>query len=137
MVLTVDAYSQFGTIMLSQTTSGNFYTQLGAIDKFFVQGSATEGNGIAVDDSQQRLIEQYADGTDIYTSYDGTQYSHSISTSAYPSGQLTFRIGQHSDTRWNLDGRLQEFILWSDNQTGTNRSGIETNINDYYNIYTP
>ena len=33
-------------------------------------------------------------------------------------------------------GFLAEYIVWDSSQSG-NRSGIETNINDFYNIYTP
>ena len=135
MVLSVDSYSYYGSSTLSQTTSGNYYTQLGSGTNFYVQGSSAGGTGILVNDSQQRLIEQYADGTDIFTIYDSVSYSATTSTSAYPSGTLTYRIGKHSTTQWDLDGQLQEYILWPDNQTSGNRSGIETDINTYFSIY--
>jgi hypothetical protein len=32
--------------------------------------------------------------------------------------------------------KQQEIIIYNSDQS-TNRTGIETNINDYYNIYTP
>ena len=35
---------------------------------------------------------------------------------------------------FSLDGNIQEFIIYPTNQS-TNRSGIETNINDHYSIY--
>jgi hypothetical protein len=135
MVLTVDTYSSFGTSTLSQTTSGNYYTQLGLGNVFFVQGSSTSTIGINVADSQQRLIEQYANGTSVFTVYDTTSYSDLRSTSAYPSGTLTFRIGKHTDTRWDLDGQMQEYIIWADNQSSTNRTRIEDNLNDFFSIY--
>lgn len=135
MVLTVDSYSQFGTSTLSQTTSGNYYTQLGLTNTFYVQGSSAGGTGVNVADSQQRLIEMYADGTDIFAVYDTTSYSRTTSTSAYPSGTLTFRIGKHTSTAWDMDGQLQEYVLWPDNQTSSNRSGIETNINNYFSVF--
>ena len=116
--------------------SGNYYTQLGKTNQFYVQGSASTGLGIAVDDSQQRLIEQRADGTDIFTACDGTEYSATTSTSAYPSGTLSFRIGKHTSTSWELDGRLQEYVIWPDNQTSNNRTAIENDINGYFSIYT-
>ena len=34
---------------------------------------------------------------------------------------------------WN--GKMQEFILWTNDQSGS-RSGIETDINGYFSIYT-
>ena len=46
-----------------------------------------------------------------------------------------FFIGCHSNGTANpMDGNMQEFIIWNVDQT-SNRSGIETNINDYYSIY--
>jgi hypothetical protein len=135
MVLTVDTYSNFGTIILSQTTSGTYYNQLGAVTQFFVQGSGAAGNGVNVADSQQRLIEMYASGTNNFAVYDSVSYSRSAVTSAYPSGTLTYRIGKHTNNTWNLDGQLQEYIVWPDNQTASNRSGIETDINTYFSIY--
>lgn len=33
-----------------------------------------------------------------------------------------------------MDGNMQEFIIWNVDQT-SNRTGIETNINDFYSIY--
>ena len=134
MVLTVDSYSQFGTMVLSQTTSGNYYTQLGTSSNFYVQASSVAGSGVNVADGQQRLVELYADGTDINAVYDGVAYSRTTGTSAYPSGTLTFRIGRHTNTNWNLDGQLQEYIIWPDNQTSSNRTGIEGNINAHFQI---
>ena len=134
MVLTVDTYSQNGAVLLSQTTSGNYYNQLGVGQIFYVQGSGTQGIGVNVADSQQRLIEMYADGTNNFAVYDSVSYSKSAVSSAYPSGTLTYRIGKHTNNTWNLDGQLQEYILWSDNQTASNRTGIEGNQNAHYQI---
>ena len=39
-----------------------------------------------------------------------------------------------SDNALPLDGKVQELILWGSDQS-TNRTGIETNINDFYSIY--
>ena len=45
------------------------------------------------------------------------------------------RIGAGVDLGFpKLLGRVQEFILYNSNQS-TNRTGIESNINSYYNIY--
>ena len=35
----------------------------------------------------------------------------------------------------NIQGPMQEFVLYPSDQSGTPQSGIETNINTFYNIY--
>jgi len=47
----------------------------------------------------------------------------------------TLSIGkQDVGATFYLDGNMQEFVLYASDQS-SNRSGIETNINDFYNIY--
>lgn len=43
-------------------------------------------------------------------------------------------IGCNNSNSNTLDGNIQEFILYPSNQS-SNRTGIETNINDFYSIY--
>ena len=35
-----------------------------------------------------------------------------------------------------IDGQIQEFIIFDDSKNATDRTGIETNINTFYNIYS-
>jgi hypothetical protein len=44
------------------------------------------------------------------------------------------RIGGAYNNVYDLDGRYQEMIFWNTSQSAK-RTGIEDNINDYYNIY--
>lgn len=47
----------------------------------------------------------------------------------------TLSIGKQGvGTAFYFDGKMQEFVLYASDQS-SNRSGIETNINDYYSIY--
>ena len=49
----------------------------------------------------------------------------------------TLSIGkQDVGAAFYFNGKMQEFTLYASDQS-TNRTGIETNINDYYSIYTP
>ncbi len=41
----------------------------------------------------------------------------------------------YNGTPFALVGTFQEFIVWPNSDESTNRSGIETNINDHYSIY--
>ena len=45
-----------------------------------------------------------------------------------------FYIGSHLSTSDFLQGNISELIFYSSDQSA-NRTGIETNINDYYTIY--
>jgi hypothetical protein len=45
------------------------------------------------------------------------------------------RIGEANDGRFNLDGVLQEVVIWPSNQNSAgNRTGIETDIDTYFSI---
>lgn len=43
-------------------------------------------------------------------------------------------IGARPDGAYSVNIHLQEFVFWDSNQS-SNRTGIETNINDFYSIY--
>lgn len=79
--------------------------------------------------------------TSIYDSTELNSFANSTiedNTTSNPEGGINankFFIGCHSNGTANpMDGNLQEFIIWNADQT-SNRSGIETNINDHYSIY--
>jgi len=46
----------------------------------------------------------------------------------------TTTIGARGDGLNNFNGKMQEVIFY-DSDESTNRTGIETDINDYYSIY--
>ena len=64
----------------------------------------------------------------------------SISTQALSGTQSIttagLALGGREDGQFNLDGTLQEIVLWPSQQTG-NRTAIEENINSEYLIYQP
>jgi hypothetical protein len=66
----------------------------------------------------------------------GTQVdTNSASFSGSGNTGVPFWIGNDSQaTTRAADGKLQEVIVYNTDQS-TNRTGIETNINDYYKIY--
>jgi len=66
----------------------------------------------------------------------GTQVdTNSASFSGSGDTGRQFWIGNDSQVSTRAaDGRLQEIIVYNSDQSG-NRTGIETNINDYYSIY--
>jgi len=68
--------------------------------------------------------KQYVDGANTITGDAGTQSIDAVTLGA----TSTFTVP--------MNGKIQEFILWSSNED-SNEAGIHTNINDYYSIYTP
>jgi len=65
----------------------------------------------------------------------GTVGSTSFGTGASGTNSIGFRNDISSQY---CDGTIQEVIVYLSDQDGAaNRTGIETNINDYYSIYTP
>jgi hypothetical protein len=52
------------------------------------------------------------------------------------TGTSEIRIGQGLNTSTAFDGAISEIVIYKSDQSA-NREGIETNINNRYNIYTP
>ena len=75
-----------------------------------------------------------------------TSYFNIASSSAYINGTQTttgntglqalsgFHLGNRSNPTTTLTGNIQEFILYPTDEL-SNRTNIETNINDFYSIY--
>jgi hypothetical protein len=77
-----------------------------------------------------QIISTIGDGTSIRGYKNGTESTTGAVTITGSDVSLS-RIMSSYD-----DGKIQELIFYQSNQS-SNRSGIETNINDYYSIYTP
>ena len=62
--------------------------------------------------------------------------SRSFNNTLNGNGMSGAYIGRHpSLTSGGMRGTIQEIIIFSAHQSSTNRSGIETNINDYFSIF--
>ena len=78
--------------------------------------------------------------TSIYDSSELNSFANSTiedNNTSNPEGTINankFFIGANGNSANPMDGNLQEFIIWNADQT-SNRSGIETNINDHYSIF--
>ena len=80
----------------------------------------------------QTLISNYFDTTSVSTYVDDIEVTTETSMQSSSSVQTT--IGSRNGGGIYLDGNIQEMIVYNSDQL-TNRSGIETNINDFYSIY--
>ena len=127
------SYSGGGAITLGSTTSGGFFYQY-TTSANFLQGGAI--SSILVNDSVHRLTNWYHDGSSIgYINHNGTDYSASIGGYNNNSTNRVWRIGGYpAGSTWNFIGNMQEFIVYSGNQSA-NKSDIKSNINTYFSIY--
>lgn len=96
--------------------------------------------GVNIDTSNtptlvQNLLGTLSYGTNGYTYVNGVL---GASASVTPSQDINanFEIGGSESVNSTLlyDGRFQEVVVYDSDQS-TNRTGIETNINNFYNIY--
>lgn len=129
----IDSYSNNGAMAFSAIV-GPLYWQFGPLTKFYVQGASNSGTGIAVDDGLRRLMNLHADASAQYVRYNGIQYSHSVGVKTITAGIKTYRIFSYPVVGWDWLGICQLYLIYADNQD-TNRSGIETAINNEYSIY--
>jgi len=70
------------------------------------------------------------------SSSDGTFHYNGNTSSTTRNFTDTISINSLSNGANGLDGGIQEVVLWSADQS-TNRTGIESDINTYFSIYTP
>jgi len=81
----------------------------------------------------QHLVFATYDGSTQKMAIDSSESTQSLTTTLSYSQPVT--IGQRSQISANfLIGKVQEVLVYESDQS-SNRTGIETNINDYYNIY--
>ena len=127
-----DAMMIGGTV----SVTGNGYFWLHADDHLHIENSSETGFQdftITSPLEEQKLWFVRRDGTTIGLSIDGTEVTATeLVTQEQPF--VVSRIFGGYASNYDLDGEIQEIILYNSDQT-SNRTGIEANINDYYSIY--
>jgi hypothetical protein len=82
-------------------------------------------------DTDQHLIMSLYNGSSSEQWVDGT---NTISGNAGTDGINGVTLGASYAALLPMNGKIQEYLLYPSNQS-TNRTGIETNINDFYSIF--
>ena len=106
---------------------------------YFYGGTFTGVNGLGIYDGTAKSITGEDTNTHLgYFNYNGTNYEvakdgSAISNLASGSNFDLNYIGRQQ-TALTLNGQLQEIVIYPSTQS-TNKSNIEYNINNYYNIY--
>ena len=114
--------SEIGRVLIERTSAAAYYDQTNSF-----QGTALT--------SSYRLIHMELNSTTGGKVYEnGVNTQSGLSYTQYPMSTQT-ALGSRYDvgSSW-LNGKIQEFVLYNTDQSG-NRTGIETNINDFYSIY--
>ena len=126
------------------TAAGDIVWRAGGSDYWYFQASQLlryrngdfdaswiNSDGLPVVTGSQKLIATYKNSTSVELAVDGT----SIATKSSGTGTDGFfnNIGSNA---LNMAGVWQEIIIFNSDQS-TNRTGIETNINDHFSIFEP
>jgi hypothetical protein len=83
----------------------------------------------------QTLMTNYSQSNNYFNALNGSSGNNVISGQSFtPASTNGFAIGNLPITGSPLLGEIQEIIIWNSDQS-SNKTGIETNINDFYSIY--
>ena len=110
------------------------YYQAGQSRFYYGPGSPRLEYGAA--DTNQHLFSFIAGSTSGAARMfkDSTEASTSLTLSSGAMNTAQMRLGAYHTNAIIWSGTMQEFIVYSADQTD-NRAGIETNINTFYSIY--
>jgi hypothetical protein len=98
---------------------------------WYIPDTTNSGLGFIGESANQELITAIKDGSNVYGYINGGYEQSRPSTGNLTSTPTA--IGRYAAGNY-FGGSMQEIILYASDQSA-NRTGIEANINDYYNIY--
>jgi len=139
-VIKSDSNTQDCVFIQTSLAAGNFITLgLGGVGSNSAIGSRLAVGGTVVSQvgdstftsTDQTLVSYLADNATGQMFIDGTEETDVVGSR---NNFITTTIGARGDGLNNFLGKIQEVIFYDSDET-SNRTGIETNINDYYNIY--
>jgi hypothetical protein len=113
-------------------TSPQTIAYINSTNKWIIQYGGTFSTAYTAD-TNQHLLTFIIDGSSTVMYEDGTSIATGNPGTNNMSG-LTIGATRSASVPWN--GTMQEMILWDADQS-TNRTGIESDINTYFSIYTP
>jgi hypothetical protein len=138
----INVGSNTSIIGVSTAASGTIYWRYGIFDYWYLEGNQsfryrngdfnnlwTSANGVPNMNNIQKLIATYKNSNSTLLSINGSDISTAVSGTG-TAGNFN-NIGSNS---LYLNGYFQELIVYASNQS-SNRTGIQTNINDFYSIY--
>jgi hypothetical protein len=116
---------------MSGTVLWGYNKTFSADDSMGIQlGSDRVSVGTATDNNQKLGYVNNQSGTQYVAQDGGTASSGSVA-----SGAVTMIGNRLPRTYYTLNGTVQEIVIWTSDES-SNRTGIETDINTYFSIYT-
>ena len=129
----------FATSLTSASRIENFIdtrTTGGTYRNFFIQNTSSTSYvadlSSANGSTNQRLLSGFVNGFNISAFDNGNTGGTDTYSGTYNNDR--FDIGANRHLSRYLNGYIQEIIIYPTDES-SNRTGIETNINDYYSIY--
>jgi len=105
-----------------------------AVD-FYVEGNLSTSSINKITDTNQRLYSNIYENNVIRKTFTNSIETYSdVNNLGNLDDGTDFYIGMDIINAAWIDGKIQEIIIYGSNQS-SNRTGIETNINDFYSIY--
>ena len=131
--------TRYDFLITRQASNNAHATNRNAIH-FYIEGNSQdqEAAGTITDANQHLLMGIYSDTVRRTTYNNGSVLYDDATTSLGNLDDATaFWIGADLNGGINsIDGQIQEIVIWnSDQEAANNRTGIETNINNYFSIY--
>jgi hypothetical protein len=128
-------------IIISQNSIGVGRSGIIEIDstlktKYFFNNGTSYNNFSAetLTTGTQYLLTNYSVGDNYYNVVNGGVPNNDISGQSYTPAADGASIGANYPGHNPLNGRIQEIVVYNSDQS-SNRTNIETNINNYYKIY--
>jgi hypothetical protein len=104
---------------------------------YFFNNGTTYNNfsSTTIVNNTQTLLTNYSFDNDYYSAIDGGLGNNDITNQSFtPVSSSGFGIGGRANNLNFFTGKIQELNIWNSDQS-SNKTGIETNINDFYSIY--
>ena len=128
----------FGILNINTITRARFYLQTGSATANFVEGNPSVFNSVSSTQTQQLFYIDWTNSNYQFNfAVDGNTVQNATGNANTPVGvkYMLGAINNGADAPFGSAlGKYQEVIIY-DSDESANRTGIETNINDFYEIY--
>jgi hypothetical protein len=118
-----------GCAYSNDTDGGYLNIQISSAWRYYDLSGGYVGGGAS--NTNQNLFYHLSNGA---SSVFGINGSTNTGTHSSTYTNKKFNIGSATGTTWGCSCKIQEILIYSSNES-SNRTGIQTNINDYYTIY--